>query len=423
MPFGRDRPGFAEVICGKVTSAGWIVGRDGGAERTILAGTVSSVDPLSFRRGSWAHFAKLAVLPAQVARDAHLDGVLPNWIPRRSVAHAAEVAPIDPFDLQPPTGAFVATRLALLLARFLGRRILRLVVPERWAIAVGHVHDAPAGPASKREGRDPGSELFPDPRVNPHRVILPPAGRDWADPFPVRTERGSLVFVEERLASTGRGRIAVFRIDEHGTLAGPEPVLEEPHHLSYPFVFEHEGVWYLLPEAVAGNAVQLYRAVEFPDRWHRDRELLPGFPVADATIAFIRGRWWLFGARGSSPGGDADDLHIFSSDGPLGPWRPHARNPVLSDVRSARPAGRLFEHDGRWYRPSQDGSVRYGYALVVNRIDRLDDGGYRETPVSRVTPDWCPRAIATHTLNSAGDLSVMDAAIRVPRLPGLRRRE
>ena len=56
---------------------------------------------------------------------------------------------------------------------------------------------------------------------------------------------------------------------------------------------------------------------------------------------------------------------------PLGPWKPHKRNPVKSDVRNSRPAGRLFYWNGDLYRPAQDSSQRYGYAMSINRVLRL----------------------------------------------------
>ena len=38
--------------------------------------------------------------------------------------------------------------------------------------------------------------------------------------------------------------------------------------------------------------------------------------------------------------------HVFHADSPFGPFTPHRRNPVKSDVRSARPAGKLFTWNG-----------------------------------------------------------------------------
>ncbi len=39
-----------------------------------------------------------------------------------------------------------------------------------------------------------------------------------------------------------KGHISVIRMDEQGVYSEPVKVLERPYHLSYPFVFEWEGV-------------------------------------------------------------------------------------------------------------------------------------------------------------------------------------
>lgn len=135
-------------------------------------------------------------------------------------------------------------------------------------------------------------------------------------------------------------------------------------------------------------------------------------------MAEVEGRWWLFAARRSAGGSVADELHLFSAPGPLGPWTPHARNPVVSDVRTARPAGRLFWEGGAWYRVAQDGGPNYGHAIVVLRIDRLDDGAYREHIAGRIPPSWRRGLMATHTLNRAGGITALDGAERrMRRLP------
>jgi hypothetical protein len=89
----------------------------------------------------------------------------------------------------------------------------------------------------------------------------------------------------------------------------------------------------------------------------------------------------------------------------------------VSDVRTARPAGRLFQHEGAWYRPSQDGTRRYGRAIVISRITRLDFGGYAETPVHRIDADWAPGGLATHTFNRAGPSVFLDLSIPERRPP------
>ena len=103
------------------------------------------------------------------------------------------------------------------------------------------------------------------------------------------------------------------------------------------------------------------------------------------------------------------------------PIKAHPRNPVCSDARHARPAGRLFRWRGDLFRPAQDCARRYGHAIVFNKVLRLDASSYEERVVSRIPPKWSPGLLATHTFNRIGGLTVVDGMRRIPRLP-LRRR-
>jgi hypothetical protein len=156
--------------------------------------------------------------------------------------------------------------------------------------------------------------------------------------------------------------------------------------------------------------------VPFPDKWELAAVLLSDVRVADATIARLEDFWWMFVTIGEKRVSKNDELHLFFAQSPLGPWRPHRRNPVKSDVRSARPAGRVFSWGGHYYRPSQDCSTTYGHAIVLNRIETIDPNRYREVEVTRIAPTWRPGLSGTHTINAAAGLTVIDACMRRPRL-------
>jgi hypothetical protein len=151
--------------------------------------------------------------------------------------------------------------------------------------------------------------------------------------------------------------------------------------------------------------------------------LFTGTRIVDATPVEIDGGWWLFGAMSAGPRGGADELHLFRAESPFGPWDPHPRNPVKSDVRNSRPAGRLFLREGRWYRPAQDGSPRYGHSIVINRIEQLDDDAFTETVAATLIPDWRPGLVATHTVNAAGTRTLVDGEIMRRRWSLVRARE
>jgi hypothetical protein len=168
----------------------------------------------------------------------------------------------------------------------------------------------------------------------------------------------------------------------------------------------------MIPETLKRKTVELYRCVSFPFEWQLETVLIENVQAVDATLAEIEGRWWMFvniGVEGAAPN---DELHLFYAQTPLGPWQPHPDNPVKSDCRSTRPAGRLFWWGDDLYRPAQDCSKNYGYAISLNKIIHLAPDKFMETEVSKILPCWFKNLIATHTLNSVEGLTVIDGMLK-----------
>jgi hypothetical protein len=107
-----------------------------------------------------------------------------------------------------------------------------------------------------------------------------------------------------------------------------------------------------------------------------------------------------------------DELHLFHADDLMGDWQPHRRNPVKSDARCARPAGQLVWRNGALLRPAQICVPRYGAGLSINRVLRLTPHDYAERQVERVLPARASGVLGLHTVNRAGDLTVIDAFAR-----------
>jgi hypothetical protein len=109
----------------------------------------------------------------------------------------------------------------------------------------------------------------------------------------------------------GKGIISAVEFDDVGPKGEVFPVLEEPWHLSYPFLIEHDDDLWMIPESSERRDVALYKCVRFPDKWERHSTLLSGFEPADATITRHNGMNYLFGAWRDGGGrifGHAGDL-------------------------------------------------------------------------------------------------------------------
>ena len=210
--------------------------------------------------------------------------------------------------------------------------------------------------------------------------------------------------------------LCCLKLEPDGRHGEPEVILAPNYHLSYPQVFEYEGSIYLLPESRANNRIELYRAEEFPWRWRLADVLIGSVAAADPTLLHYKGTFWLFASGAAKTSNINSELFLYFCDSLLGAWQAHPCNPVISDVRRARPAGRLYFDDGQLIRPGQDSSRRYGHRVCLNRVDILSRTEYRETPVSGIGPEWFHGNLGTHTFNRTERWEVLDGRVLVPRL-------
>jgi hypothetical protein len=242
---------------------------------------------------------------------------------------------------------------------------------------------------------------------------LPDDGaRFYADPFPLYHKDRVTLFVEDFEHKTAKGIISAISFGPQGPIGRPEPVLELPYHLSYPFIFIEEDQAWMIPESTASATIDLFRATKYPGGWVKEATLVSSVVASDATLVFHDGLWWLFATVRDGGGAFSDALHIWSAADFRGPWLPHARNPVLIDIASARPAGKFVNKNGQLFRPVQDCRRGYGHALGIARVLTLDQDRFEQTvdSILRTGPAWLGRRI--HTLNSAGGFEFIDGSGR-----------
>jgi hypothetical protein len=247
-----------------------------------------------------------------------------------------------------------------------------------------------------------------------YHIVRPPKDRFYADPFLFKRDGKNYLFFEDYRYSEAKAIISCAEVSTEGILSDPVEVLRRDYHLSYPFLFEYNGHIYMIPETRQNRTVELYRADSFPACWSLAAILLEDVGAVDATIHQADGKFWMFVGLSNGRYSSCDELGIFYAESLFGPWTPHRSNPVLSDVRRARPAGALFYQDGKLIRPSQDCSKAYGYALCFSEVVVLNETEYSEIPVGRIDPAWTSNNMGTHTYSRSDDFEVIDgkSAIR-----------
>ena len=359
-----------------------------GGEIVCLYQSQARTVPFSPRRNRDNTLWKCVAFTSRALAALHQSQSIPKKLDCASQAQFDEQASVNIPALLARTGT-----------RLLGRALQKMFFLEQWFIAFKFDVDT-----------------IPPHSFADFEPIAPPSDRFWADPFPIERDGRYYIFIEELPFASNKGHISVLEVHPDGTWTQPVKVLERDYHLSYPFLFEWEGALFMLPESGHNRSVEVYRCHHFPDDWRLEAVLLEDLRCADATMAQIADRWWMFVNIAEKGTELYDELHIYHAEQPFGPWTPHNNNPVKSDARSARPAGNLFWHDGLLYRPAQCCVPLYGSALSLNVVDRLTTDEFVEHQVVRCAPDWRPRLLGLHTFNRAGRLSVIDCLQQAPKI-------
>jgi hypothetical protein len=202
-----------------------------------------------------------------------------------------------------------------------------------------------------------------------------------ADPFMVKHNGAWYMFFEVMNEKTNRGEIALATSATGLDWTYQQIVLNEPFHLSYPYVFEWKNEYYMLPESYKANAIRLYKALDFPARWSFVGNLITGKDYVDPSIFSFGNKWWLLTSLGTPPL-RAEILRLFYADRLTGPWSEHPKSPVVNgNLHAARPAGRVIVSHSKIIRYAQDCCPFYGSQVRAFEITDLTTRSYEETEI------------------------------------------
>jgi len=215
-----------------------------------------------------------------------------------------------------------------------------------------------------------------------------------ADPFLTYENGTYFLFFEILNANTDQGDIALATSNDGLNWSYGQVVLDEPFHLSYPYVFKWKNEYYMIPESSQDQSIRLYKADNFPYHWSFVKILLEGEEYVDNTIFHYDNMWWLFAGTISN-----DVLRLYYSDNPLGSWTEHPKSPIIEgDANIARPGGNVVVFDSRIVRYAQDCDPYYGNQVWAFEITTLTTKDYKEhrvgsRPILKGFDNWNTRGM------------------------------
>lgn len=238
-----------------------------------------------------------------------------------------------------------------------------------------------------------------------YKIVTTPLGQWIADPFIYEYNGHHYLFVEQYVEKRNRAGIGYYEFI-NGEPVSKGIIIDKPYHMSYPCVFNYKETHYMIPESSANSTIEMYRAVEFPDKWELDSVLLKDVKYVDSTVYQNEHGCWLFSYRKNKSGWE---LTIFELD-------MENKTLIKKGVKefrenTGRPAGFLFKDGkGNLCRPSQDCRNKYGKALLINTV-QMSGMEYKEDVSSVIQSsdiEMDVNADRIHTINQDSRFEVID---------------
>lgn len=230
-----------------------------------------------------------------------------------------------------------------------------------------------------------------------------------ADPFPIEVDGKLYIFGEMYEYSTLKGAICYSELTDKGFTKWKK-IIEEPYHLSFPNIFVMDNNYYMCPESQAGNVLQLYKCIRFPDLWEKDVIVKNGIKLVDTIFYKKNNTIYGFSCRWNSL--KEHNMVLFKiSDGSI----------VFSDKKLetldffySRPAGNVIhdEVNKKNIMVSQICKPLYGSGLIFKEFE-LDFPFYKEKRIKEVFPsdvkcDVKKNWDGMHTFNVSDNYTVID---------------
>lgn len=179
------------------------------------------------------------------------------------------------------------------------------------------------------------------------------------------------------------GCIAMVKTKDLKTWTKPQIVLQQPFHLSFPYVFEDYGTIYMIPESQESDSIRLFKANEDLTSFTYVRTLLQQerkdgihYNYNDSHIYRKEGKYYLFTSY------QKDWMYyqeLYVADDLLnGDFVKHPASPIYISNEYGRNGGSLIHYEGRLLRVTQDCHENYGDNVSLLEITRLDEEHYEE---------------------------------------------
>lgn len=208
------------------------------------------------------------------------------------------------------------------------------------------------------------------------------------------------ILVEELPFYEPAGYISMLKIRRSDMrLLEKKTIIRDRLHFSYPYLY---GDW-IVPENFRSGKTVAYR---FDGNVITETKIIMNHGLIDQTFLTYCGKEWIFATDKDNP---LCGLKIYYRNLNDEKWQEHRKNPVNTDIKTARPGGHFFKIEDTLYRPVQDSEKCYGNKIRIMRVDYLDEDDYRETEIAVFSSENQGKySMGFHTFNAENGFIVCD---------------
>ena len=197
-----------------------------------------------------------------------------------------------------------------------------------------------------------------------------------ADPFIVDDGTSDFIFFEGFKRRREHGKIYKVEINSNSEdefeFGDAELIFDIGAHVSFPYVFNLEKKWYLIPESSAVNKLLILEAEGLSGPWIIKHSVDFGFSILDSVVIPDGPNLRLFGSRKIN--GDSSLGYLLqnftSTSGLGGPWIKDENKGIWSDKKGR--LGGVRTHNGKFEIFTQSGCKgNYGHHLEVTNLSDL----------------------------------------------------
>ena len=223
-----------------------------------------------------------------------------------------------------------------------------------------------------------------------------------ADPFLFEYDNDLYIFVEYMDYHTLTGCIAYTKYNETNHNVKWYKVIEEPFHMSFPFIYRDGEDIYMLPETSQAGALYRYKCERFPDVWKRET-IMKDVMFADTALLDNYSHGYTLDVSDDSmrkavtfsfDGGVVKDVKFYSDD-----------------AKTCRLGGAFFRYNGYDIKVSQDCEKEYGKSLIFSTFNwtNNEEKVIKNLTIEEVnTIGKINKIHGVHTYNSAGGYEIID---------------